>query len=131
MNTKLIVSATAAALLAISTASFGQSSTSARPAGSSGSNTGGTPPAMTGGSTNGSTGSTGAAVNGSAAAGATADASRCAALTGLDKERCLKEAGATTSDKNSTNMRPEGSSGSNIGGVSPRMGGASNGTTTR
>ncbi len=128
MNTKLIVSATAAALLAISTASFGQSSTSARPAGSSGSNTGGTPPAMTGGSSNGTAGAT---ASGASAAGATADASRCASLTGLDKERCMKEAGATTSDKNSTNMRPEGSSGSNIGGVSPRMGGASNGTTTR
>lgn len=127
MNVRLIVSATAAALLAVSTASFGQSGTSARPAGNSGSNVGGTPPAMTGGASNGSTG---AAVSGSSAAGATA--SRCAALTGLDKDRCLKEEGVTTSGKDSSNMRPEGTAGSNTGGVPPRMGGSSsNGTTTR
>lgn len=130
MNVKLIVSATAAALLAVSTASFGQSSTSGRPAGSSGSNTGGTPPAMTGGSSNGSsaTGTSSGSMSGSSATGATA--SRCAALTGLEKDRCLKEEGAATDATNSSNMRPEGSSGSNTGGVSPRMGGSSSGGTT-
>ncbi len=124
MNLKLMVSATAAALLALSTASFGQSGTSARPTGSSGSNIGGTPPAMSGGTSNGTAG------NGSSATGASSAAAHCAGMTGAERDRCMKEAGAAANGGDSTTkMRPEGSSGSNIGGVPPRMDGSSSGTT--
>ena len=125
MNLKLMVSATAAVLLTLSTASFGQSDTSARPAGSSGSNIGGTPPAMSGGTSNGTAG------NGSSATGgASSAAAHCAGMTGAERDRCMKEAGAAANGGDSTTkMRPEGSSGSNIGGVPPRMGGSSSGTT--
>ncbi|HEX7053579.1 MAG TPA: hypothetical protein VF211_06535 [Burkholderiales bacterium] len=124
---KLIASAAAAALLAVATASFGQSGTSMRPEGSSGSNTGGVSPRMSGGDTSSSYGTTG-----SATSGATSASSRCAALTGAERDRCLKEAAtAAGGSDNPTKMRPEGSSGSNIGGVSPRMGGSSSDATTR
>lgn len=127
MNLKLLVPATAAALLLVSTASFGQSSTSARPEGSSGSNTGGVPPSMTGGSSSDRTGSAP-----SAASGASSAAARCAALSGPEKDRCLNDASAgTNGSDNTTKMRPEGNSGSNVGGVAPRMSGSSNGATTR
>jgi hypothetical protein len=91
MNMKLLGAAVAAALLGLSSASFGQASGQDTPreaaAGKAGS----------GSAESGATGST----SGSATAGSTATKADCDTLNGAAKTRCLREQGASSGSSTS------------------------------
>jgi hypothetical protein len=114
MSLKLLVSATAAALFAMGA----MAQTSSSPSGSMGSdsNVGGS----TSGSAGSSTGSIGGGTSGSATGGAGASSPRCATLTGLEKDRCLREEGNVsgaggTSGSTSSGVGTSGSLGGGLG----------------
>lgn len=100
MNTRLLGAAVAAALLGLSTASFGQASGQDTP------REAGTAKASPGSAESGATGSTGgSAATGSATTGSTVTTS-CDTLTGSAKARCLRD---QSSSSGSSSSAPAGS----------------------
>ena len=115
MELKLLGAAVTAALLGLSTASFGQGSgasgqdtakTQSAPAASSGTATGGSAGASTGSSTGGTAGST----SGSATSGSSMGSADCDSMTGSAKARCERQhrssRGSSTKDSTTSSGSP-------------------------
>lgn len=92
MNVKTLGTAVAAALLALSGAAFGQAGASGSPAPAGGSTVHPTTPSTP--KTDSATAGTGTQPSAGAAAGtsSTRDVARCDAMTGAERERCLRDA---------------------------------------